>query len=166
MRSFLTAALMEFHDALGDEVGRGNARLRLRLHREEHRELHQELSTPHPYFGMVPRADEDVDRHKLARELADVVYVAYGTAHAFDIDLDAALLEIHRAAMSKLEPPCADCDGTGIGGYDDVPGVETRLPYGCDVCRGTGKGERVIREDGKVMKPPGFAPPDMAKAVR
>jgi hypothetical protein len=75
--------------------------------------------------------EEDVDRAKLARELADVVYISYGTAHAFAIDLDAALREIHRAAMRKLDPATM-----------------------------------VVREDGKVMKPPGFVPPDMSQAVR
>jgi predicted HAD superfamily Cof-like phosphohydrolase len=40
---------------------------------------------------------------ELARELADVVYVAYGTAITYGIDLDAVLAEIHRAIMSKLD---------------------------------------------------------------
>jgi predicted HAD superfamily Cof-like phosphohydrolase len=39
---------------------------------------------------------------ELARELADVVYVAYGTAVTYGIDLDAVLAEVHRANMSKL----------------------------------------------------------------
>lgn len=38
----------------------------------------------------------------IAQELADVVYVAYGTALAYGIDLDAVLAEVHRANMSKL----------------------------------------------------------------
>lgn len=38
----------------------------------------------------------------LARELADVVYVAYGTAISHGIDLDAVIAEVHRANMSKL----------------------------------------------------------------
>jgi predicted HAD superfamily Cof-like phosphohydrolase len=41
---------------------------------------------------------------EIARELADVVYVAYGTAVTYGIDLDAVLAEIHRANMSKLGP--------------------------------------------------------------
>ncbi|MER5793907.1 MazG nucleotide pyrophosphohydrolase domain-containing protein [Streptomyces sp. NPDC001980] len=41
---------------------------------------------------------------RLAHELADVVYVAYGTALVHGIDLDAVLAEIHRANMSKLGP--------------------------------------------------------------
>jgi predicted HAD superfamily Cof-like phosphohydrolase len=38
----------------------------------------------------------------LACELADVVYVAYGTAISHGIDLDAVIAEVHRANMSKL----------------------------------------------------------------
>lgn len=41
---------------------------------------------------------------RLAHELADVVYVAYGTALVHGIDLDAVLAEIHRSNMSKLGP--------------------------------------------------------------
>jgi predicted HAD superfamily Cof-like phosphohydrolase len=41
---------------------------------------------------------------EVARELADVVYVAYGTAVTYGIDLDAVLREVHRANMSKLGP--------------------------------------------------------------
>ncbi|MFV0133259.1 MazG nucleotide pyrophosphohydrolase domain-containing protein [Streptomyces sp. HMX87] len=41
---------------------------------------------------------------RLAHELADVVYVAYGTALVHGVDLDAVIAEIHRANMSKLGP--------------------------------------------------------------
>ena len=41
---------------------------------------------------------------EIAHELADVVYVAYGTAITYGIDLDAVLAEVHRANMSKLGP--------------------------------------------------------------
>ncbi|MDX3803401.1 MazG nucleotide pyrophosphohydrolase domain-containing protein [Streptomyces sp. AK04-3B] len=41
---------------------------------------------------------------RLAHELADVVYVAYGTALVHGIDLDAVLAEVHRSNMTKLGP--------------------------------------------------------------
>ncbi|MGW7299630.1 pyrophosphohydrolase domain-containing protein [Streptomyces sp. NPDC054829] len=44
---------------------------------------------------------------KLAHELADVVYIAYGTALVHGIDLDEVIAEIHRSNMTKLGP-----DGT------------------------------------------------------
>lgn len=124
-------AIAEFHVALGDARYRGNAALRLTLHEEEHEELLDELSDKRLGIDVrEPKADADVDRAKLARELADVVYISYGTAHAFGIDLDAALAEIHRATMSKLDPATM-----------------------------------VVRGDGKILKPPGFVPPDMSPAV-
>lgn len=45
----------------------------------------------------------------IADALGDIVYVAYGTAVTYGIDLDAVLREIHRANMSKL-----DSDGMPI----------------------------------------------------
>jgi NTP pyrophosphatase (non-canonical NTP hydrolase) len=111
--STASQALAAFHAALGDEPGRGGTHLRMTLHNEEHAELIEALA--------------EYDLAHIARELADVVYVAYGTAHAFAIDLDAALEEVHRANMSKANGP--------------------------------------RRGDGKLLKPPGFRPPDMGRAV-
>jgi predicted HAD superfamily Cof-like phosphohydrolase len=54
------------------------------------------------------------ERHEIAHELADVVYVAYGTAISYGIDLDEVLAEVHRANMSKLGPdgqPILRADG-------------------------------------------------------
>lgn len=120
--SVAAKALAEFHEhpnALVED-GTNSTRLRLTLHREEHAELEHELEEAN-----AGRANFS----QIARELADVVYVAYGSAWAFGIDLDAALAEVHRAAMDKMNAG-------------------------------------VRREDGKIMKPPGFVPPDMSEAVR
>jgi predicted HAD superfamily Cof-like phosphohydrolase len=86
----------EFHETFGlpaqdapalvNEI-RAWARLRLLL--EETRE--------------VAEAVEAGDLQGIAQELADVVYVAYGTALAYGIPLDAVLAEVHRANMSKLD---------------------------------------------------------------
>lgn len=67
---------------------------------------------------------------EIAQELADVVYVAYGTALAYGLDLDAVVGEVHRANMTKL-------------GLDGHP---------------------VVR-NGKVVKGPGFRPPDVAAVI-
>lgn len=114
--------LAEFHEhpnALGE--GTNTQALRVTLHEEEHEELLHELR--------APERGEPYDLGQIAREIADVVYVAYGSAWAFGIDLDAALREIHRAAMDKMN--------AGLR-----------------------------REDGKILKPPGFVAPDMTEAVR
>jgi predicted HAD superfamily Cof-like phosphohydrolase len=139
--------LCEFHDALGDARGRGGAYLRGTLHDEEHRELIEAIT--------------EGNRAHIARELADVVYVAYGTAHAYAIDLDVALVEIHRAAMRKLDPHCPRCDGRKT-----IASNFGTLRDPCPACGGTGRGERRVRDDGKILKPEGFVPPDMAAAVR
>jgi len=52
--------------------------------------------------GEVAEAVGERDLVAVAHELADVVYVAYGTALAYGIDLDAVIAEVHRANMSKL----------------------------------------------------------------
>ena len=39
----------------------------------------------------------------LARELADIVYVAYGAACHYGINLDAVVAEVHRANMDKIK---------------------------------------------------------------
>lgn len=86
------------------------------LHAEEHAELLEAIETGDPA--------------KIAREAADVVYLAYTEAWARGLDLDAAVREVHRAAMDKMRA-------------------------------------NVRREsDGKIIKPPGFVPPDMTGAIR
>jgi len=64
----------------------------------------------------------------VADALADIVYVALGTADLLGIPFDEVFAEVHRANMSKL-------------GADGRP---------------------VLRADGKVMKGPGYTPPDVA----
>lgn len=49
----------------------------------------------------VAEAVRQGDLAAIAHELADVVYVVYGTALAYGVDLDAVLAEIHRANMTK-----------------------------------------------------------------
>lgn len=110
--------LTEFHEHPNAAGDTGSRRLRFALHREEHQELEAELAL-----------GASADPARVARELADVVYVAYGTAWAYGIDLDAALAEVHRAAMHKLRA-------------------------------------NLKRPDGKILKPPGFIPPDMTEAIR
>jgi NTP pyrophosphatase (non-canonical NTP hydrolase) len=81
------AMLAEFHARFnyGKTI---DPSLRLTLHQEEHDELVEAI--------------ESGDLEAIARELADVVYVAYGSAWSLGLDLDAAIREVHRANMSKL----------------------------------------------------------------
>jgi predicted HAD superfamily Cof-like phosphohydrolase len=53
--------------------------------------------------GEFAEATQRRDIVALADALGDIVYVAYGAAVTYGIDLDAVLNEIHRANMSKLD---------------------------------------------------------------
>lgn len=104
--------LTEFHAAFGQPFGHGdinNSALRIRLHLEENRELIEALM--------------EGDLVGTARELADVVYVAYGTAHSLGIPLDAVIAEVHRANMSKFGPdgPVYDEGGKVLKGPNFRP---------------------------------------------
>ncbi|MEO3972545.1 MazG nucleotide pyrophosphohydrolase domain-containing protein [Streptomyces sp. CAU 1734] len=74
----------------------------------------------------------------LAHELADVVYVAYGTALVHGIDLDQVIAEVHRANMTKLGP-----DGTPVLRADGkvLKGEHYRAPDVASVLRGQGWSE-------------------------
>ena len=94
--------MREFHEAFGlpiadrpafDGISSKQAELRVRLLLEEAEEYRS--------------ASERGDLPAVADALADVVYVAYGSALEWGIDLDQALLEVHATNMSK---------GTGEGG--------------------------------------------------
>ena len=102
-RSDVASAVAAFHRAfdlpsrtlpsaaVGDEL----AALRISLLSEELGELRDATAT--------------LDLVGIADALADIVYVAYGTAVTYGIDLDAVLAEVHRANMSKL-----DADGRPV----------------------------------------------------
>lgn len=90
------ASVAEFHLAFNlpietrpqQNVAGGLGSLRVELLREE--------------FEEFADAVENADLVAIADALADIVYVAYGSALTYGIDLDAVLREVHRANMSKL----------------------------------------------------------------
>jgi predicted HAD superfamily Cof-like phosphohydrolase len=95
--SGIAAAVGAFHAAFGlprndaptADVPADLAALRVRLLAEEV----DEFAT----------ATADCDLVSIADALADIVYVAYGSAVTYGIDLDAVLTEVHRSNMSKLD---------------------------------------------------------------
>lgn len=54
------------------------------------------------YWEYIGGEDKN-DLVNIAQELADLIYVIYGTALTYGINLDAVLTEVHRANMSKLD---------------------------------------------------------------
>jgi len=113
----------EFHEAFGAAIGHPFPKieadgwpknedvavieLRMKLMYEELKEVSRE-------FWDSEDEDEDteisttgevlipIDKQKLAKELADLLYVTYGTAITFGIPIDDVFAEVHRSNMSKL----------------------------------------------------------------
>ena len=91
------AALAQFHRAFNlpmrqlpsADIDEAVAKLRVALFKEE--------------VGEFVAASERSDVLGIADALADIVYVAYGTALTYGIDLDAVLQEVHRSNMGKLD---------------------------------------------------------------
>ncbi|MEU1733327.1 MazG nucleotide pyrophosphohydrolase domain-containing protein [Streptosporangium sp. NPDC020145] len=65
----------------------------------------------------VRKAVEAGDLENLAQELADVIYVTYGTALTYGIDLDEVLARVHRSNMTKE----GSQDGKAVKGPDFEP---------------------------------------------
>ncbi|MET8555646.1 hypothetical protein ABZV64_11855 [Streptomyces sp. NPDC004959] len=127
------AYLRAFHSAFGlhmrvtpGTVDEATAALRRTLLAEEFAEVDEAA-------GEVA-ADAGALAH-FAQELADLVYVTYGTALTHGIDLDAVLAEVHRANMSKLGP-----DGTPVRRADGkvMKGPHYRAPDIAAVLRARG----------------------------
>ena len=112
----------EFHEVFGVAIGQAPTRdirtLRARLIAEEANEATAALGCS----GLG----------SIAQELADLVYVTYGTAVSLGIDLDAAVAEVHRANMSKLDPdgrPLLRSDGKVLKGPNyRPPDMRSALP--------------------------------------
>lgn len=111
----------DFHTAFGQRVGEKpelpdsefERALRIKLMKEEVNEYN--------------KAEDNNDIVNLAVELADIIYIACGTAVSYGIPLDDVFNAIHQANMNKLID-----------------------------------GKVIRREDGKIKKPEGWQPADIA----
>lgn len=95
--------LAEFHELIAHPATDA-LWTRRTLHDEEHAELVEALEDLRLARELSPGQDRR-ELEAVARELADVIYIAYGTAHSLGIDLDVALAEVHRANMTKANGP-------------------------------------------------------------
>lgn len=89
------AMVEEFHhkfeiavQAVPAEVSEDTKRLRVRLIQEEFDELKESMAA-----GDLPA---------VAKEMADLLYVVYGTAVSYGIDMDPVFREVHRSNLSKV----------------------------------------------------------------
>ena len=88
----------EFMEAFGQEVkdkpewpDEDTVNLRVDLIEEEYEELKQAVYS------------HDGTMTDVADALSDILYVVYGMAHSFGIDIDACFREVHVSNMSKLD---------------------------------------------------------------
>lgn len=114
----------DFHTAFGQRVGKKpelpdyqERELRMKLMKEEVNEYN--------------KAEDNSDLTNLAVELADIIYIACGTAVSYGIPLDDVFNAIHQANMNKLID-----------------------------------GKVIRREDGKIKKPEGWQPADIAGILK
>lgn len=100
--------LREFHrvfDAgIDEEITSSNVKLRSRLLSEEHSEVQSELAFGVYNYTIRP---ELINKKKLTKELADLMYVTIGTAVTFGLPLEEVFKAVHENNMSKAHP-----DGT------------------------------------------------------
>lgn len=115
------AQVRDFHEAMNlpkgvEFISKHNPLilLRYRLIQEEFNEVAQELL----------KVDEEKDFPNLAKELADLIIVAIGTALTFGIDIDMVMAHVHHSNMSKLDDdgnPIYNSDGKVMKGPNYQP---------------------------------------------
>ena len=95
----------EFHEKfnVAIDVPTNNDLLELRgkLIHEETKETLYELANWTEDYGCLYRP-HTVDKKKLTKELADLMYVTIGTAVTFGLPLEEVFAEVHKSNMSKL----------------------------------------------------------------
>jgi len=113
----------DFHIAFGQRVSH-----KPDLPDEDERHLRKTLLAEE--FNEYLEAEREDDIVEIADALADIIYIACGTAVSYGIPLDKIFDEVHRSNMAKLVD-----------------------------------GKPIYREDGKVMKPEGWTPPDIERIL-
>lgn len=112
-------------------------------------------------FGELRKALTLNDLVGVADAIADLLYVVHGTALACGIDIDPIFAEVHRSNMTKLAPCTAPfCRYHG----DLLEGDPQSAKDGCSACNYTGY-VVLRREDGKVLKPNTYEPPEIGKVL-
>ena len=123
MSNFYTD-VKDFHIAFGQRVGE-----KPELPDSKERTLRMKLLAEEMYEDTAAENDNDIV--EIADALADIIYIACGTAVAYGIPLDDVFEEVHASNMAKLVD-----------------------------------GKPIYREDGKVLKPEGWKPPDIESVLK
>jgi len=85
----------DFHQAFGQRIGE-----KPELPGKEERKLRRELLEEE--FEEYLDAEHENDLVGIADALADIIYIACGTAVSYGIPLDDVFAEVHRSNMAKL----------------------------------------------------------------
>jgi predicted HAD superfamily Cof-like phosphohydrolase len=85
----------DFHQAFGQRVGENPE-----LPSKEERELRRKLLAEEYTEYVVAEYHNDIV--EIADALADIIYIAAGTAVSYGIPLDRIFTEVHRSNMAKL----------------------------------------------------------------
>lgn len=145
-------ALAQFHEFFGFDDPATSPRLRLHLINEEYEELAEELRAAWT-LGLT------YDKRKVYKEAADLLYVLYGLDVHLGGYLDRVFEEVHKSNMTKLWT-CERCNGSGCDTIP-YPDADKKSCQCCRECKGEGKVIK-LREDGKILKPPTYQPPDLS----
>lgn len=113
----------DFQIAFGQRVGE-----KAELPKEAERQLRVKLLVEEMQEYIDGEQNDDIV--EIADAIADIIYIACGTAVSYGIPLDDIFNEVHRSNMAKLVD-----------------------------------GKPLYREDGKVMKPEGWTPPNIEKII-
>jgi len=76
-------------------------RLRAKLIYEEVDEFMEEIYEVDFFEAHLLR--KEIDKEKVLKELCDILYVVYGFASTFGLDIDTAFNRVHASNMSKLD---------------------------------------------------------------
>lgn len=92
----------EFEKAMGTATGRpfSSDLLKLRHDLIDEEVYEAWLECTDKNGGWLP--DEKINKANLTKELADILYVVYGTAVTFGLPLQDVFEEVHRSNMSKM----------------------------------------------------------------
>jgi predicted HAD superfamily Cof-like phosphohydrolase len=137
-------------------------------------------------YGELQEALASGNRLAIAQEAADLVYVAYGTALVWEIDLDkertqcqvltTPLERAHRYVQFALQDGLIALLKSGLGHLVEAAYVTARR-YGIDLDRAVAEvhranmsklgpdGQPVLRADGKVLKGSDYRKPNMNVAL-
>lgn len=119
-------------------------------------------------LDFVNGCEVEVDLPKLVDALADLDYVIEGFRATLGVDGGGSIADaVHAANLAKVEGDvCMSCDGKG-----SVPSVahstvilEARDQ--CPLCKAAGRVIKRRPEDGKILKPEGWKPPDVEGELR